>query len=146
MIGVDVSLDKTDNLGPKTRQAVMDYLEKGADKGFSIYLERMPVDRGNMQQNSYSPTRDGNVIRYGTRDIPYAEAIDEGTDPFQPPLEPLLEWSERVSDGPGLGYYVALHKIPEEGIDAQPFSQPAKEAQERYYQSHSVQTFLDREL
>jgi hypothetical protein len=146
MISVDIDIDKIDNIGAKTRTGIIKYIKKGADRGFATYLDRMPVDRGNMQQNSYSPEIDGDRVRYGTRNIPYAEAVDEGTAAFQPPVSPLVEWSKRVAGDPGLGYYVALHKIPTEGIEAQHFSRDAIQAQANWYQSHSVQSFLDREL
>lgn len=146
MISIDVDVDLDSEIGYKVNEGVMKYLETGADRGFAEYIERVPVDRGNLQQNSYSPEREGNRVRYGTRDVPYARAIDEGTGPFQPPVQPLVEWARRVAGDPGLGYYVALHKIPEEGIDAQPFSDPAKQMQKSWYASHSPKRFLDRQF
>ena len=145
VINVSVNVSKIDNMGAKTRAGVLEYLKTGADRGFATYLDRMPVDRGNMQQNSYSPEIDGERVRYGTRNIPYAEAIDEGTPAYTPPLTPLKEWGKRVLGSEEAGVAV-WHKIRERGIDPQPFSQPAREDQLRWYRSHSASEFIDREF
>ena len=87
-----------------------------------------------------------NQIRWGVRDTPYARPMEEGTAPFHPPLEPLLEWSQRVTGEKGLGYYVALHKIPTEGITAQPYIAPGVRSQVSWYDSHSPKKYIDREF
>lgn len=145
MLNVDVSVDATRNLGPKAREGVMQYLEAGADRGFAEYIQQMPVDRSNMIDNSFSPTRDGDTVRYGTRNIPYAEAQDEGTPPFTPPIKPLLEWGERVAGDRGVGAAV-WQKIRKEGIEPKHFSRAAREAQQDWYASHDAGPFVDRAL
>lgn len=146
MLNVDVTVDAKSNLGPKTREGILNYLEAGADRGWAEYLDRMPVDRGNMQQNSYSPVRDGNTVRYGTRDIPYAQAQDKGTGPIPNlPITPLLEWGERVGGGRDLGAAVWA-KIREEGIEPKHFSRAAREAQRNWYASRDASPYIEREL
>lgn len=146
MLSVDVSIDKIDNVGVKTREGMTKYFEKGADRGFAEAMDRAPVDRGELMRNMFSPTREKGEIKWGVRDTPYARPMEFGTEPFYPPLEPLLEWSQRVAGDTGLGYYVARVKIPEEGIDAQPYARPGRDAQIRWYRSHSPSDFVDREL
>jgi hypothetical protein len=53
--------------------------------------------------------------------------MEYGTPPFEPDTAPLVEWAERVANDPGLGYYLANVKIPQEGVDAQPYLRPAAE-------------------
>lgn len=145
MLNVEVSVDVTQDMGPKTREGVMRFLAKGADKGQSIALDRAPVDRGRLQQGIYPPVVEGNTVRWGTEGVPYAEAIDQGTDPFWAPAAPLVEWARRVFGDGSIGYAVQ-HKIAEEGIDAQPFVDPGVEAQKRYYRSHSPRDEIRSEL
>ena len=149
VISVDVDIDKTGNLGPKTRQAITKYLKKGADKGMAVSMDHVPVDRGaggGLLSGFFEPEEVGDRVMWGIRDMPHARPIDEGTDPFYPPIEPLLEWSQRVAGDEGLGWYVARHKIPEEGITAQPYIDPGVEAQINWYRSHDIDEFLRREL
>jgi len=72
--------------------------------------------------------------------------MEEGTDPFYPPVKPLIEWSERVTGDPGLGYYVAKHKIPTEGIDAQPYLEPGAEAAVDWFNRNSVSSYIEGEF
>ena len=146
MFSVKVDVDKMDNVGEKVEEGTNKYLMKGADRGFAEMTDKAPVDRGNLLQNMFSPQKDRGRIVYGVRNVPYARAMEFGTEPFYPPVQPLLEWSERVSGGTGLGWYVARQKIPEEGIDAQPYARPAREKQVDWYRSHSVVDFIEREL
>lgn len=146
---VDVDIDKKNNIGPKLREGITEYLKKGADRGLAEASNKVPVDRGaggGLLSQLFTPEVDGERVQWGIRDAPHARPIEFGTDPFRPPIKPLLEWSNRVSGGDGLGFYVALHKIPEEGISEQPFMRPAKEAQINWYRSHSVDAFISREL
>jgi len=147
-INVEIDIETVSDIGPKTRKGVMRYLRDGADKGHSIALDNAPVDRGTLQQQlaSFTPTIDGDTVRWGVRDVPYARAMEEGTQPFQPPVQPLLEWSERVSGDKGLGWYVATVKIPKEGIDAQPYARPGRDAQVNWYKGHSPTDYIEDEL
>jgi hypothetical protein len=72
--------------------------------------------------------------------------MEFGTEPYYPPLQPLLEWSERVTGGKGLGYYVAREKIPNEGIDAHPYARPGAEKTKQYLKGNSFGEYLDNEL
>lgn len=143
-VSVDRTLDR--KVSGKVKQAQKKRLSDAMDKGFAVSQEKVPVDRGTLQQSGYTPTwTDDNRIEWGYR-ANHALPIEEGTQPYFPPLEPLLEWSKRVSGGLGLGFYVARHKIPNEGIEAQPYAQPGADATKRYLDNNSFGDYLDREL
>jgi hypothetical protein len=145
---IDIDAEIADGIGPKVEQGVKEYLMDGADKGHAVAVDRAPVDRGTLLQalSSFPPTWVDGSVRYGVQDVPHARPMEFGTAPYYPPLEPLLEWSERVSGGKGLGFYVARVKIPSEGIDAQPYMRPGRDAQESWYGSHGVGEYLDEQF
>ena len=128
------SVERTQEISPDdVMQAHRERLEQAGELGFAISQNEVPVDRGTLKQSGFPPEfREDDLVFGYTAD--YAEPMEDGTDPFQPPIQPLLEWSQRVSGDTGLGYYVATQKIPEEGIDAQPYLAPAAER---------MQTWLD---
>ena len=149
VINVSVNVSKIDNMGAKTRAGVLEYLKTGADKGVAVASDRVPVDRGaggGLLSGIFEPEVENDRVVWGIRDMPHARPIEEGTGPFYPPIQPLLEWSQRVSGGKGLGFYVARHKIPEEGITASPYIKPGREAQLRWYRSHDASKWIDREF
>ena len=147
-MALNVSINQTvkKDAGPALRKAQKKRLMDGADVGFAKSQELVPQDRGTLLQSGFQPTEtsDG-AIQYGYR-ANHAGPMEFGTDPFQPPVEPLLEWSERVTGDKGLGYYVALQKIPEEGIDPQPYLRPGAEKQKQFYKANPLSQYLDREL
>lgn len=146
MLKAEIDIEKVDNFGSKSREGVLEYLQTGADKGFAVATDEAPVDRGELLRNMVQPTREEDRIIWGVRDVPYATAMEFGTGPFQPPVQPLVEWSRRVTGDEALGYYVALEKIPEEGVDEHPFMRPGRNAQVQWYNSHDVDNFVDDEL
>jgi len=127
-------------------KGVRQFLQDGAAVGFAHSQELVPQDRGTLLQSGFPPeeTQDG-AIRWGYR-ANHAGPMEFGTSPFYPPLQPLLEWSERVTGDKGLGYYVARVKIPEEGIDAQPYVRPGREKQMQWYDAHDISEFIENEL
>jgi hypothetical protein len=140
MLGASVDLE-IDITAQEVREASDKRMMDAATKGFAVSQERVPQDRGTLQQSGFQPEQRGDDIVYGYT-APYAEVMEEGSEPFYPPLEPLLEWSKRVSGDVGLGYYVARHKIPKEGIDAQPYLEPSVEAVTDYLNSHGLEEYL----
>jgi hypothetical protein len=148
MIDLGVDLEGVDNIGPKVQTGVENYLLDGAQAGQNFAMEVVPEDRGTLRMSmaQFTPEiRNGEVI-WGTQDVAHARPMEFGTDPFHPPLEPLLEWSKRVTGDEGLGYYVALHKIPNEGIDSQPYLRPGAEVQKEWYQTHNPSDYIEDEL
>jgi hypothetical protein len=127
-------------------RGVRKWLQDAAAFAFAQSQELVPQDRGTLLQSGFAPeeTSDG-AIRWGYR-ANHAAPMEFGTEPYYPPLQPLLEWSERVTGSKGLGFYVARQKIPTEGIDAQPYVRPAAEKQEQWYEANDVQEFIENEL
>lgn len=127
------------------RKAQRKRMQDAMDKGFAVSQEEAPEDRGTLRQSGYPPEWKNGVLEFGYR-AAHAAPMEYGTEPFQPPIEPLLSWSKRVTGDTGLGWYVALHKIPEEGISEQPFVRPGVEATKNWLKNHSFSSYLDKEL
>ena len=150
VINVSVNVSKIDNMGAKTRAGVLEYLKTGADKGVAVASDRVPVDRGaggGLLSGIFEPEVENDRVVWGIRDMPHARPIEEGTAPgHYPPLEPLQEWAQRIGKDKGFGWWVARVKIPEEGIEPQPYIAPGRDAQLRYYRSHDASDFIDRQF
>lgn len=140
---VQFSVDATDtDIAQEFESAFYEYLMESATIGYNHSLEMAPEDRGTLKRTSFPPERRDNDIVFGF-DAPYATAQEYGTEPYYPPLQPLLEWSERLTGELGLGFYVAREKIPQEGIDEKRFARAGKDRQERFIQNHDVSEFTD---
>jgi hypothetical protein len=101
-MALNISLNQTvkKDAGPALRKGMRKYLEDGAAAGYAFAQEVVPEDRGaggGLRGAMFAPDWDktGN-LRWGVQ-ANHAAPIEFGTQPFYPPLEPLLEWSERVS-------------------------------------------------
>lgn len=140
---VSHTIDK--DVSGSVRRAQRRRLTDAMDKGFAISQEKVPEDRGTLRQTAFQPQWEDGVVKWGYTQ-PYALPMEEGTQPFQPPVKPLVEWAKRVAGDEGLGYFVALHKIPQEGIDAQPYAKPGAEAAKKWLKANPLGTYLDREL
>lgn len=117
------------------------WAKKGADKGFAVSQELVPQDRGTLLQSGFPPEFDAKgTLRWGYT-ARQARPMEFGTDPFRPPTRPLVEWAQRVANDPGLGYYVAKEKIPNEGISEQSYARPGRQAQINWYENNP---FSDR--
>jgi hypothetical protein len=130
VISVDSQADSADDIAGSLERRTYDELMDAATLGYNWAVENAPEDRGKLRQTSFAPERRGKTVVWGFTQ-PYAEAMEFGTDPFYPPLQPLLEWSRRVTGDEGLGYYVAREKIPNEGIDGNAFAQGGAERMRR---------------
>ncbi len=140
---VQFDIDTTETeIQEEFEDAFYEYLMDAATVGYNHAVELAPEDRGTLKQTSFPPERRQNDIVYGFT-APYAEAQEYGTEPYYPPLQPLLEWSQRVSGGLGLGFYVAREKIPTEGIDEKRFARAGRDKQERWLDSHDVSDYTD---
>ena len=147
MIDLGVELDGIDNLGSKVQKGVENYLLDGAQKGQNFAMEVVPEDRSNLRMSmaQFTPEVRGGDVIWGVGDQPHARPIEFGTDPFWPPIAPLVEWARRVSGDPSLGYYVQW-KIAQEGIDEQPYLRPGAEIQKEWYKSHDPSEYIENEL
>jgi hypothetical protein len=112
-------------------------IRDAAELGFSVSQERVPVERGDLKTTGFPPEFRGEDVVFGYS-ADYAEVMEYGSAPFHPPVGPLVEWAERVAGDPGLGYYVANVKIPQEGIDAQPYLRPAADRMEPFLENRGL--------
>jgi len=147
VIETSVSHEGIDEYGPKVKRAVLKYLKDAAQVGQNVALEEVPEDRGTLRKSlaQFVPQeRDGSIV-WGIGGQPHAAPMEYGTDPYWAPIQPLIEWAERVAGDPGLGYYVQW-KIAQEGIDAQPYLRPGAEIQAEWLQSHDVSDYIEDEL
>lgn len=142
-VGIDVSTSKDG--ATAIRNAQRQRLKDAMDAGFNYSQELVPQDRGTLLQSGFPPEWDnaGN-LRWGYR-ANHAWPMEEGTEPFVPPIRPLKEWAERTVGDAGFGYYVQ-QKIADEGIDPQPFASPGVEKTKKWLKSRSFSEYLDREL
>jgi len=128
---IDVSADDV-------LQAHRKRMEDAADLGFSVSQERVPVERGTLQQSGFAPEWRGDRLVFGYT-ARQAAPIEFGTDPgHTPPIEPLMRWAERIGKDAGFGAWVATVKIPEEGVDAQPYLAPAAERMGPWLNNHGL--------
>lgn len=143
---IDLDVDISKDAGSGIRKAQRKRLEDAMDKGFAKSQELVPQDRGTLLQSGFPPEWvNSETLQWGYR-ANHALPMERGTVPFYPPIQPLLEWSERVSGGTGLGWYVARHKIPEEGIDAQPYAGPGADAAAKWLKARGIDKYLDDQL
>lgn len=137
MLRADVDLDVTvtaDDVLQAHRQRVKD----AADLGFAVSQEEVPVDTGELQQSGFPPEFRGDDVVFGYT-ARQARPMEEGTDPgHTPPVEPLMRWAERIGKDPGFGAWVATVKIPQEGVDAQPYLDPAAERMLPWLNNHGL--------
>jgi hypothetical protein len=119
-------------------EAHRERVKKAADLGFAVSQEEVPVDTGELQQSGFPPEFRGEDVVYGYS-ARQAAPMEFGTDPgTTPPLAPLQRWAERIGKDPGFGAYVALVKIPQEGIDAQPYLRPSVERMRPWLDNHGL--------
>jgi len=105
-----------------------------ADEIFSLSQENI-IKNGSFDQGTL--LRSGNVIRNKLEKIivysvPYAAAVEFGSAPHMPPVDPLIGWVGRKlgkagKEGKSIGWAIAK-KIEKEGIQAKPFLRNALEA------------------
>lgn len=146
-LSVEIEHETSKDAGQALKNAQRKRLRDSAQVGLSIAVERAPEDRGKLKQGQIDPEwrSDGSLV-WGFGGVPYIRAQEFGTQPFYPPLEPLLEWSERVTGEKGLGYYVARVKLPEEGIEEKRFTRDGRDRQKRWLDSNGLQGYLEDEL
>ena len=147
MIDMGVDLEGVDNLGGKVNKGIERFLLDGAQRGQNVAMENVPEDRSNLRHSmaQFVPeVRDGDVV-WGVGSQPHALPMEFGTDPFWPPIQPLIEWANRQGADEGLAYYVQW-KIAQEGIDEQPYLQPGAEAQSNWYSRNDVSEYIEDEL
>lgn len=136
MLSTNVSLD-VNITAEDVYQAHRKRVKDAADLGFSVSQEEVPVDTGTLKQSGFPPEFRGENVVFGYT-ARQARPMEEGTAPYYPPVQPLVRWAERIGKDAGFGYYVARKKIPEEGIDAQPYLRPAARRMRPWLDNHGL--------
>ena len=137
MLSAEVSLDidvSTDDILEAHRKR----LKTAGELGFAVSQEEVPVDTGTLQQSGFGPEFRGEdmVIGYSARQ---AAPMEFGTEPgHTPPIQPLVRWAQRIGKDAGFGYYVARVKIPQDGVEANPYLRPAAERMRMWLDSHGL--------
>lgn len=139
MLAAEVDLDvnlSTDEIFQKHRERV----EQAGQVGFAVSQEEVPVDTGALKQSGFGPEWRGDTLVIGYT-APYAEDMEEGTDPIpasETDTQELMRWAERIGKDPGFGAWVANTKIPERGINAQPYLKPAADRMEAWLKNRGL--------
>ncbi len=134
MLGIESKITKESALGEVALADHRERLMKAASIGFAHSQELVPQDRGTLLQTAFQPEWRGDDVVFGYTQ-PYAASMEFGTQPYWPPIQPLIEWARRVGLPEGAAYGVQA-KIAKEGIDEQPYLRPAAERMRRYLRSH----------
>lgn len=137
MLGAEVDFNIDVSAGDVV-QAHRKRLKDAGDRGFAFSQEVVPHERGTLKQSGFGPEfrSEGMVYGYSAK---HAAPMEFGTDPgHTPPVEPLMRWAERIGKDPGFGVWVATVKIPQEGVDAQPYLRPSAEVAQQYLKTHGL--------
>lgn len=119
--------DVVPNLQPRVGNSIKRSLDRAGHRGVGLVVEEIDtakpypaVDTGGLRQSvNYTPSRKG--PGHLSVDAPYAAAIEYGTRPFRPPIEPLAEWALRKgvanteAEARGIAFAIA-EKFSREGI------------------------------
>ena len=164
MIELDIDIDTSQLDAAKYDRAIRKKLQDGMEFGMNVAHEKAPEDRGTMKASRIDPEWRGNTLVAGYAS-PYAEAQEFGTEPFTPPLQPLLEWGDRVFNTersanevlqdleengwhPGIFAHpgaAVWSKIRENGIQEKRFLRDGSDAAKDYLQGHDTSQYFDRE-
>jgi len=136
MLSTNVSLDV--NISAEdVYQAHRKRVKDAADLGFSVSQEKVPHDRGTLQDSGFPPEFRGENVVFGYSAV-QAKTMEFGSPPRYVPIEPLMRWGERIGKGRGFGYYVATEVIPEKGIESQPYLRPAARRMRPWLDNHGL--------
>jgi len=110
------------NINRRGRESIQKALLRKAIELQGEITPLVPVDRGGLRGSVNIEQIDWNLVKVGTN-LAYAKAIEYGTPPFTPPLQPLKDWGRRVLGSEKAGVAV-WNKIRKQGINPQPFFRP----------------------
>jgi len=123
------------------RERLDKYLERASNEGFKYSQFLVAEDTGDLRRSGFPPRIieetmvDGWEYGYAKK---YAEFIEFGTEPFIPPIQPLIDWARRHGKDEGFAYAVR-NKIMNEGIDEQPYLRPSIDKVRKYIRTHDVE-------
>lgn len=137
MLGADVDLS-VEISSQEVIEAHRERLKQAADRGYAFSQEVVPHDTGTLKSSGFTPEWRGDKLVYGYQGA-QAAPMEYGTNPgHRPPTRPLVRWAQRIGKDPGFGWWVATVKIPQEGVDAQPYLRPSGERVRKYLKSHDL--------
>jgi len=145
MFTIQVEQDTHANAVHAVGNALDEYYTEALARGFAVSQNEAPEDRGQLRRSGFPPEQRGeNTVAFGYT-APYAAAQEFGTDPFTPPIKPLLEWGERVAGSEDFGAAV-WHKIREEGIDEKRYMRDGAQATQEWLDAHEFGNWLEDEF
>jgi phage gpG-like protein len=105
------------------------------------------VDTGRLRSSIMVEIGDDGISRRVGSDVNYAAAIEFGSKPHFPPLDPIREWCRRHNIPETAAYAIAL-KISKYGQPAKPYLHPAFEEWRPKFEGMIKRAFADlrREL
>ena len=88
-------LGKDGKFFKKYRKEIFDAVYDGALKSIEEFAEVTPVDTGLMSSSwEVQKSENENLIEFGNT-APHSPFVEYGTEPFTPPIAPLIEWAAR---------------------------------------------------
>jgi len=145
MFTIQVEQDTHANAVHAVGNALDEYYIEALARGYAVSQNNAPEDNGQLRRSGFAPEKRGeDTVAFGYT-APYAAAQEFGTDPFTPPIQPLLEWGERVAGSEDFGAAV-WHKIREEGIDEKRYMRDGARATREWLDSHEFGNWLEDEF
>jgi hypothetical protein len=140
MITISVEFEDID-FDEVERERLDRYFERATNEGFKYSQFLVAEDTGDLRRSGFPPRpiprRFVQGWEYGYAKK-YAEFIEFGTDPFIPPIQPLIDWARRHGKDEGFAYAVR-NKIMNEGISEQPYLRPSLDEIRAYIRRHDVE-------
>jgi len=148
MIDVQVHQRRSVDASAGVRRGVQKRMMDAASQGFSKSQEAVAsnaTDTGHLLQSGYPPVEESDgTIRWGyTAD--YAKAVEEGSRPHWPPIQPLLGWARRVLGNESAAYAVQ-QKIAREGTNPVGFVARGVDAMKASLRAHGLASSVRSEL
>jgi len=124
-------IDTVDDWPTKVIDAENNRQFEAASAGFAVMFENInqrASDRGTLAQDAFQPEQREDSIVYGIggTSAVYGLSQEMGTEPYTPPLEPLLDWGDRKFGSEDVGA-AAWQTIREEGIEEKRFMRDSLE-------------------
>lgn len=150
VLQAEVESESVDDWPQKVIDAENNRQFEAASTGFAVMLQNIndrAYDRGTMAQDTFEPQhREGRIVYgIGGTSASYGLAQEEGTEPFTPPLQPLLDWGERKLGSKDAGA-AAWQTIREEGIKEKSFMKDSLDVVEEVLNGADIDNYIGEEI